>query len=81
MALNILAAVYGSDNAGADVTERVRELTVTGNDDITISNGNLGGDPVPNVKKRLAVIYQLPTGQVLSRTGEEGTTIDLVPQM
>ncbi|MFK7979101.1 MAG: hypothetical protein AB8G86_03895 [Saprospiraceae bacterium] len=49
-----------------------------GNDDLTITNQALGGDPKPGINKQFGVIYQLPNGKVQARCAIGGQKIDLV---
>lgn len=54
-------------------------MVSNGNDDVEITNGRMGGDPVPGVKKQFGVVYTMPNGQTVFRSATEGETIDLVP--
>lgn len=55
--LDILSAIYGSDTNTIDITEVLRQMV---NDEKLriIANNELGGDPHPNVKKKLKVTYK-----------------------
>lgn len=78
MAIKIIGASYGATNAGADVTAIVQKMVNNGNDDITVTNQTMGGDPAPNIKKQFGVVYQLPNGTIQARCAIEGQSIDLV---
>ncbi len=76
MGIKITAATYGTINAGNDVTDIVQNIVDTGQDDILISNGNLGGDPDVGKTKSFGVIYTYKD-QTLVRGGKEDETVDL----
>ena len=78
MAIKILSAVYGTNNAAKDVTENVQKLVSNGNDDITVNNSNLGCDPDGGKHKLFGVIYMLETGEQRALCCKEGETLDLI---
>jgi hypothetical protein len=81
MAITVLSAMYGTPNAGYDVTGACQALVNNGNDDITASNA-LGGDPDPGATKTFGILYSTPTlnnGNPIALGCEEGSTLDLVP--
>ena len=79
----IVAAFYGTQSNGSasitKVTEIVQALVSTGNDDIPINNGAMGGDPAVGHVKQFGVIYYQTNGSLVALTGTEGTVLDLVP--
>jgi hypothetical protein len=81
MAITVLSAMYGTPNAGYDVTAACQALVSNGNDDITASNA-LGGDPDPGATKFLGILYSTPSlnnGNPIALGCQEGATLDLVP--
>ena len=78
VAIEIIAAVYGTENAGSDVTAVVQTMVDNGNDDVPVNNQAMQGDPDKGVRKYFGILYRLPDGRTLARTAVEGTTLDLV---
>ena len=79
--LEIIKAEYGvfslKQGKLADVTEQLSQMV--NNDRLTVAIGNqLGGDPAPNVVKRLQVIYSYDGKEYTSRI-KEGQTLRLPP--
>jgi len=56
--LQILRAVYGIGDLGADVTARVASQVSGDRLNVMVSNDTMGVDPAPDRAKRLKVIYQ-----------------------
>lgn len=82
MAITILSAVYGTGNAGVDVTQLCQSSVDTGNDDITASNTFFGTDPDPGTVKNFAILYKNPAlnnGNPIALGCAENGQIDLVP--
>lgn len=82
MAITILSAVYGTGNAGVDVTQLCQSSVDTGNDDITASNSFFGTDPDPGTVKSFAILYKNPAlnnGNPIALGCAENGQIDLVP--
>jgi len=77
MAIEIIAAAYGTTTKGADVTAKVKALIQQGNDTIKITNATLGGDPVPGVQKQFGVVYSFK-GKQYARCAVEGQTVNLI---
>jgi hypothetical protein len=78
MPLRIILAVYGTNQAGNDVTSVCQNLVYTGNDDIAVNNTAMQGDPHPGFPKYFGIYYEVD-GRGMYRAGKEGDTIDLVP--
>lgn len=83
MGITIIKAVYGTTNISADVTSIVQGIVNTGNDDISVDNDTMGGDPDFNVQKSFAVIYTNNAtasnpGCYTVLTAQEGDILDLV---
>jgi hypothetical protein len=78
MAIQVIAATYGTNTAGADVTAICQALVATGNDDILVENNVMGGDPDPGTVKSFGIKYTV-NGAPFVRGGQEHNTIDLVP--
>ncbi|MCC8493215.1 hypothetical protein LN451_04585 [Xanthomonas hortorum pv. gardneri] len=82
MAITILSAVYGTGNAGIDVTQVCQDSVNTGNGDITASNAFFGTDPDPGKGKSFAILYKNPAlngGNPIALGCAENGQIDLVP--
>ncbi|MFC7520004.1 hypothetical protein ACFQS6_06895 [Xanthomonas populi] len=82
MAITILSAVYGTGNAGIDVTQVCQDIVNTGNYDITASNDFFGTDPDPGTVKSFAILYKNPVlngGNPIALGCAENGQIDLVP--
>jgi hypothetical protein len=79
--VQILQAIYASNNKGIDVTAIVTSLISQGNDDIPATNESFT-DPDPGSGKYFMVWYQVPglnNSNPIGLACSEGTTIDLVP--
>lgn len=76
--INVLSALYGCKEGGADVTEAVKKLVANGNDDIKITNDTMGGDPCKGTKKYFAIKYRLDDGKDYIKCCKEDETLDLV---
>lgn len=63
MSIKIHQAIYAAKNSGADVTKIVQALVDNGNDDITVNNSTMGGDPDFGQVKSFCVSYTLADGQ------------------
>lgn len=83
MGITITYATYGTTNNNMDVTQVCQSIVDTGNDDITVNNATMGGDPDPGVVKSFAIVYILPGATnpecYTTQTATEGQTVDLVP--
>ena len=55
--IEIIRATYGAGRTQTDVTEKVRAAMVNGAIQLIVRGENLGGDPMPNTRKTLTVIY------------------------
>jgi hypothetical protein len=77
-AIQVVAAVYASNNKGEDVTTRCQQIVGGGNDDIAVNN-NTFGDPDPGSKKYFTITFVVSGGQTQYKGAEEGQTLDLVP--
>lgn len=71
--LEIESAHYGMDG-GADVTEKVRELVKDQPNPTLWASNSQFGDPKPNVRKRLHVVYRID-GKRYSQTTSETDTM------
>ena len=69
-------ANYGTDTESKDVTDLVRALIVDGRLRTVASNDVLGGDPLPNVKKKLRIEYEL-NGERSEREFDENESVEL----
>jgi len=78
MPIQVLAAVYGTNNAGIDVTAICQNLVSNGNDDIPVNNDSMQGDPDPGATKSFGILYSLDGAQKLALTATEGQTLDLI---
>ena len=75
--LVILSAKYGTEGASIDVTEFVRPKVAAGKLEMRVRNDNLGGgDPVPNVRKALEVVYSY-AGETHTKTVREREMLSL----
>jgi len=72
----IIEAKYGANDTFADVTNRVNSLKNTFNGIFTVSNSNLGGDPIFGFVKYLYVTVAKSDGVYLY-TAREGSSINL----
>ena len=72
----IIEAKYGANETFADVTSRVSSLKTSSNGIFTVSNSNLGGDPIFGVVKYLYVTVAKSDGVYLY-TAREGSSINL----
>jgi len=55
--LHIMRAFYGGAGHFVDVTEQLRGMTREGRVFIVVDNRSMGGDPDPDVRKMLRVLY------------------------
>jgi hypothetical protein len=79
MVIKVIAAVYGTTNKGKDVTNRMKTRIEDDNqDDVRVTNDEMGGDPDFGGFKRFGIIYKVD-GKRQARAGVEGDTIELVP--
>lgn len=81
MGTTIISAVYGTINAGFDVTQTCQNIVNTGNDDITADNATFS-DPDVGTVKSFAILYTNPAlnnGNPIALGCQENATIDLVP--
>jgi hypothetical protein len=76
--LEIREAKYGEKDTWADVTDIVAGKVVGNRMALSITNDALGGDPLPNVVKKLTLIYELD-GNIFSQDFDEGSDINLPP--
>lgn len=76
--IKVISALYGCSRAGVDVTNTVQKLVDNGNDDIKVTNENMGGDPCQGHDKFFAIRYKLENSEELIRCVKENETIDLV---
>lgn len=72
----VIEAKYGADTTFRDVTSAVNTLKQNFNGTFTVSNSNLGGDPIFGKVKTLYVTIAKADGVYLY-TAREGTTINL----
>jgi hypothetical protein len=82
MSITVIAAVYGTVNNGFNVTTICQGFVSGTNDDITVNNTTMGGDPDRGVKKSFVIAYWAPdinNGNLCVLGCLEGTTIDLAP--
>jgi hypothetical protein len=78
MAIKISSALYGCSRGGADVTDAVQNLVNNGNDDVKVTNQNMGGDPAQGHDKFFSVKYMLENGTECIKCCKENETLDLV---
>jgi hypothetical protein len=71
------ARYEAADGRGADVTARVAQIVLEGRYDIPADNETFGGDPVPNVGKRLSVEFDVD-GKAQQKTVSENETLLLL---
>jgi hypothetical protein len=76
--LEILRAVYGSDNVRADVTEELRDR-IRGGSLKTIASNSLKGDPEVGQVKNLTIEYRYG-GVTLTNQFREGALVVLPPE-
>jgi hypothetical protein len=76
--IKVIAATYGTNNKGNDVTEICQAVVDRGNDYIGVNNETLRGDPDPGATKFFGIIYTLPNGATRARGGVEDDTIALM---
>jgi hypothetical protein len=74
--LVILSAKYGTEGKSVDVTEFLRPKAAAGKLEMHVTNDNLGGDPVPKVRKALEVVYSY-AGETHTKTVREGQMLSL----
>jgi hypothetical protein len=74
-ALQIIRALYGTDDAQIDVTDALSKLIVDGQLDMLVNN-DLGGDPSPNVAKHLRLDYRIGE-KVMGQRYREGDRVEL----
>jgi len=74
----VLFARYGADATWRDVTSLLRASVRDGTLRLTVANEVLGGDPVPNVPKRIELTYS-HGGQTHSKAASEGESL-LLPE-
>lgn len=55
--LLVMRAQYGADFRYFDVTDRLNSLVQNDQLEMRIDNGSMGGDPAPDRRKRLTVVY------------------------
>lgn len=79
--VTVHTARYGTNAPGgnwADVTLHVRgHLDPEGHLDFRATNGNLGGDPSPNLVKRLELVYSIDDEEQVSRGYSESERVTL----
>jgi len=73
---DVLFARYGADNTWRDVTAALRMKVRDGTLKFAVLNEELGGDPVPNVAKRLELTYS-QGGGTYSKTASESEVLSL----
>ena len=76
--INVIAAVYASNNTGKDVTATCNNLVSGGSDDIPINNTSFG-DPDHGEKKYFTITFSVNNGPPQYMGCPENTTLDLVP--
>jgi hypothetical protein len=75
--LYIHSAIYGTKDRIVDVTDILRSaVSISGRLKMTVSNDELGGDPVRGAVKELKVVYSY-AGETFSRTFLEGEGLSL----
>ncbi|RKH12091.1 hypothetical protein D7V97_09465 [Corallococcus sp. CA053C] len=81
MAITVISAVYGTTRKQVDVTQICQQAVASGNDDISVNNTFMGGDPDFGVQKSFAIIYRLENAQNPScytvMACNEGSNLDL----
>ncbi len=75
-ALTILSAVYGAAQSWKDVASVLSTKIENGRLLVPVTNGELGPDPLPDVKKRLEVVYS-HGGQTHRTTVPENETLSI----
>ena len=76
--ITIIRASYGARGRGRDVTSYVQQQVRNGRLDFTVSNYVLGGDPAPNARKSLTVIYTYgPRGEQRQASVNEGGRLSI----
>jgi hypothetical protein len=80
MAIEVIAAVYGTTNKGKNVTQLMKtRIEKKNHDDVKVTNDEMGGDPDFGGFKRFGILYRVNDGPKQARAGVEGDTIELVP--
>lgn len=74
--LRVMRAQYGADFRYFDVTDRLNSLIQNDQLNLTIDNSTMDGDPAPDQRKRLTVIY-LFDGRVYRAVVDEHGPLDL----
>jgi len=74
--LRVMRAQYGADFRYFDVTGRLNSLIQDDQLNLRIDNGTMGGDPAPDRRKRLTVIY-LFDGRMYRALVDEHGSLDL----
>lgn len=74
--LRVMRAQYGADFRYFDVTERLNSLIQGDQLVLPINNDTMGGDPAPDRRKRLSVVY-LFDGQPYRATVDEHASLEL----
>jgi len=73
----ILRATYGSGRGTRDVTSLVRSNLRDGRVQLSVNNYTMGGDPAPNTRKSLTVIYSYGNGPQRQASIYEGGTLSI----
>lgn len=75
--ITILRATYGSGRGSRDVTSIVQSYVRDGRVQMSVNNFIMGGDPAPNTRKSLTVIYSMGGGAQRQANVYEGSTLSI----
>lgn len=79
LSFEVIHAVYGVNGSFLDVTQRLRQQIVSNKLSAIVSNDLAGGDPKPDVRKFLRIVYRY-SGRVRTDEYWEDASISLPPQ-
>jgi len=74
--LRILQASYGAPGRQADVSGKLQSMVTNQGLRLRVNNDSMGGDPAPNTRKQLYVVYSY-RGQQRNATVEEGQDLQI----
>lgn len=74
--LRVLRATYGGQGKFSDVTQRLQSQVSGGRLNVTVTNDNMGGDPIYGVVKNLYIRY-VCGGRDIEKTIGEGNTLSI----
>jgi hypothetical protein len=75
--IRVLRATYGSGRGTRDVTSIVQSYVREGRIQLAVNNYTMGGDPAPNTRKSLTVIYSNGNGPQQQASVYEGGSLNI----